>query len=235
MWKSNKHQEKLKACQNELDACITLCEDYKYKLNRTNQALVQYKSIIYELETKLAQKEKENITLEIIENMDSKSLFEKARHLREIAEQAKNSALVCQKEAEDAAKLAKEANEKYLVEKESLEKMQNNPPAPEPPAPAPEPPAAPAPEPPASPAPEPPAAPAPEPPAPEPPAPEPPAPEPPAPAPIDHEALRLEKERRHKIEDANRRREERINLLRHQKMSRLQAMNARKFKTGMFR
>ena len=63
------------------------------------------------------------------------------------------------KEAEDAAKLAKEANEKYLVEKESS-KMQNNPPAPEPPAPAPEPPAAPAPEPPASPAPEPPAAPA---------------------------------------------------------------------------
>ena len=107
------------------------------------------------------------------------------------------------KKAEDAAKLAKEANEKYLVEKESLEKMQNNPPAPAPEPPAPEPPASP-------------------------------APEPPAPAPVDHEALRLEKERRHKIEDANRRREERINLLRHQKMSRLQAMNARKFKTGMF-
>ena len=32
MWKSNKHQEKLKACQNELDACITLCEDYSINL-----------------------------------------------------------------------------------------------------------------------------------------------------------------------------------------------------------
>ena len=91
------------------------------------------------------------------------------------------------------------------LEEETLEKNEEAP-APEPSAPEP-----PAPEPPA-----------PEPPAPEPSAPEPSAPEPPAPAAVS-------------AEEANRKRQQQIELLRKRQAAKTKLLNAQKFRGGMFR
>jgi hypothetical protein len=200
MWKSNKRSkktEKIEELEKEIDSYKTICENYEYRLRCSYQAIKQYQKLIFDLESKITEKGKEKITLEIIENMDSQSLIERANYLKAVAEEARLNAERCKREAAAAIEATKVAKG---LEEETLEKNEEAP-APEPPAPEP---------------------PAPEPSAPEPPAPEPPAPEPPAPAAVS-------------AEEANRKRQQHIELLRKRQAAKTKLLNAQKFRGGMFR
>ena len=195
MWKSNKRSkktEKIEELEKEIDSYKTICENYEYKLRCSYQAIKQYQKLIFDLESKITEKGKEKITLEIIENMDSQSLIERANYLKAVAEEARLNAERCKREAAAAIEATKVAKG---LEEETLEKNEEAP-APEPPAPAP--------------------------PAPAPPAPAPPAPEPPAPAAVS-------------AEEANRKRQEHIELLRKRQAAKTKLLNAQKFRGGMFR
>ena len=195
MWKSNKRSkktEKIEELEKEIDSYKTICENYEYKLRCSYQAIKQYQKLIFDLESKITEKGKEKITLEIIENMDSQSLIERANYLKAVAEEARLNAERCKREAAAAIEATKVAK---ALEEETLEKNEEAP-APEPPAPAP--------------------------PAPAPPAPAPPAPEPPAPAAVS-------------AEEANRKRQEHIELLRKRQAAKTKLLNAQKFRGGMFR
>ena len=185
MWKSNKRSkktEKIEELEKEIDSYKTICENYEYKLRCSYQAIKQYQKLIFDLESKITEKGKEKITLEIIENMDSQSLIERANYLKAVAEEARLNAERCKREAAAAIEATKVAKG---LEEETLEKNEEAP-------------------------------------APEPPAPEPPAPEPPAPAAVS-------------AEEANRKRQQHIELLRKRQAAKTKLLNAQKFRGGMFR
>ena len=115
MWKSNKYKKELENCKIELANTITECENAKYQLNVTKQALKVSNSKIANLEKKIASKQKENITLEIIESMNSEILLKKAKELTRLAEQARENATRLQNQADVAKVCADKAQQEYLA------------------------------------------------------------------------------------------------------------------------